>query len=1684
MKYKILVSMLFCVIGISILNTVSLFASFDRSNIYEGYIFPDSAYKKVDNTSFEIGEGENINSATGDLELKETDLVLEGRKGLDLALTRYYRLGNSNLREPFVDLVEGEEQEIEVWQVYGMVEIQRYSKMGVPGAKRVENFTDPNQFTISEKADALLERYKNDEFSETLRFEDASGEPYYESYKFIQMSVKSYRTDAAPKFYGTRPGVVTVNQRHFDIGAGWSFEFPFIENRRGNLYLHYGSTGVWHIEVEENGEISLDGYDLKDISIKRENVSRSDFEMDAFYVVSEKDGKKIYFAEDGRLLAIEDRFGNNIRFFHTDRTWRDNDYNVTTPVITRIVDSVGREILINYNDTDSTVNIRWGTNEIVYHKKSVKDITNADTAKERGRFENEFVLYKVVDQEGGETKYDYDINYAMDNYFNRNEDHYNGFDKDDNGKPVLDENGNPVYSKRDNDSNSDKFSGVYNYYACLSTITYPTMAKTHYEYNRGVRYVVEENDDWDDKAGEKIADRNIKNLGPDGSMYFYRVIKRYEEDKEGRIYNEKEFNYKKTESEGVFCQYDGYPLYGTQEDIPDDFEVKTVVEDTSGNEFTYTYNNKLLCLNVLNDYADGSYNEEMIYRYDNNRQMTLAVKNVFNPSTGEFISYAENYAFDKYRNLNYQWGHGTKRASDSKTNYNELSITDYDPLDSEYRTTYEYNPTYHYMTSIEYKKDRDTYIKHEYVPTSNEKSIELENVYEKKGANDYTLKEKMEYVYDTYGNVVEERRYLEDCPQGEKSKWEYFIPTFYEYDGRYKGLYPSRIYYTDLREGSESDDELGELIEAREGLDAGVIDERYSYDFYGNLNVIIDGEGYRTNYRYDNLGRVTTIINPDGTRKEFKYTSNADENSVETIMENGSRTKEVYDEFGNLVKTQVFVDGEFVSIEKIEYDSNFRVDTERNLVNGGFTNYKYFGDGSLRLKETRDNANKLYYREVNRYEVVNDGLEKYFKTSNTILGDESSPSISTAAYEDKKGNLKMQVRKRNNGEDYKDTFNYDYLGNVTDERIARFYDESDSDIWRKSVSGDLLEWTSKYEYDYAGRLVRLTNINGHYMTNEYDALGRKIRVTDYKGNNRPSTEKYYTTYIYDNMDRLIKEKIPFEKDEEGKVIYSKNLYGYDRNGNLRYEKTTANKPEEELSFNEKWYVYDRCNMLTGIKNVNNLSNSPKETWTQYYYDESGNKLRMYTGLISYLKITGLDEVEGNDEVFNVKKYEYNKYTNQLEKVIDHMGYEEIYEHDLNGDLISKIDRNNNEISYEYDILGRMESKSVKTSDGIGDASYFYTYKLTGMKRSETGGEVDYTYTYDELGRLVTVDESKGVIKSYGYDASDNRTSFELKKDGEAKIELTYEYDGMDRLKRVLEPEDQIAYSAFYVYDENGNRSILRYVNADIYYDYNLANNLVSLENSRAYVLSSKYISRYHYEYYLDGNQSRKYEEISGNSTQYIYDGLGRLYRETDTEEDTIVKRVTYEYDASHNRRRMSVEEGNLSDRIGGWYGKSGNAYDAIYYTTSYKYDKNNRLTHEIILYNKPEERRRATFPRSAKEFELVLDKREENIYNYDRNGNQIFKKQTVLKEGDETSFTGFVAGKQEDTGGIYFYEYDGFNRLIGFTGDGKTASYTYNGDGLRTTKTVNGEKTRYIYDAGNIVLEIDGLGDVQSRYIR
>lgn len=556
-------------------------------------------------------------------------------------------------------------------------------------------------------------------------------------------------------------------------------------------------------------------------------------------------------------------------------------------------------------------------------------------------------------------------------------------------------------------------------------------------------------------------------------------------------------------------------------------------------------------------------------------------------------------------------------------------------------------------------------------------------------------------------------------------------------------------------------------------------------------------------------------------------------------------------------------------------------------------------------------------------------------------------------------------------------------------------------------------------------------------------------MTDIKGN-KASTQ-YSTLYFYDNLGRLIEERIPFE-DVNGTIHYSIIKYYYDRNGNIVLEKTSKNKPGQTVSYNQIGYEYNSRNMLTKVATYDNGN---PVNYTQYYYDGVGNKVRMYTGLSSPLTINGLDNVTpGSDNDYSVTKYEYDQF-NRLIKMTDPLGKSETYTYDYNGDLRHKIDRNGTVIDMEYTGLGKLAKKTADNSENSSmNVFHEYTYSLTGnMLTSKSGKEIDGNpvivqstkYIYDSVGRLnteIVTDDKGSITKEYGYDANNNNISFGLKVESTTKQNLIYQYDKQDRLLKVFEDGQTITPSAVYAYDDNGNRMSLTYNNGNsTHYQYNLANKLKELTNKKG----STTISQYRYNYYLDGNQSDKLETVTNKLTEYVYDGHGRLRTEIEKQNDVTISSVSYTYDDYNNRTSMTVA------------GES---------TTTYAYDKNNRLITEI---------------------KVAGDVTEITRYSYDYNGNQIYKGTETLKpiaQGGTETFALYISGEDAGSEIATFNEYDGLNQLISTTIGEKSIDYAYNADGLRIGKVVNGNKTKHVWSGNQIVMELDGENAIIAQYIR
>ncbi len=1414
----------------------------DKSLIYNNSVYPEANYKPFsETTAITSVKDEVIYPATGNMEIRKTDLTLKGRNGMDFVLGRYYSLFGSNIYEP---CVESQTQTVTGWtyKVSGVC-AKTTTVFDLTTGSIVSSVTDNTAYTDGyydtlPEADDAAARYNSGYYNYDDEKIDGSS-MYWETVEFSNFTTEYINIQNPVNYYTYTQSIdgKPLTEKYYDIGAGWAFDLPYIERRNINSgvtgndysrdYLHYGSSGTWEITFgADGGDSNLKDYPLKDIVINIDGGSYSNGQMTSAFVLTQKNGTKTYFGTDGRLLGVKDRFGNEIKFQHTIR----NDY----PVITKIIDSVQREIDIAYNASDVTLTVTdaydlQNVMTVKYNKSAVTGHT--------GKYFLSSVQY--IDVKPGENVSEY-YNYTL------------------------------------SDARIDflkklPLQGSTNYYACLDRIRYNS-----------------------DTSGAEPAEnfeyeKFTKNCGSQGSMELYRISEvSYNDIDSYKTTKENQFTYNE-DSQNNIGQFDGYPNYDYKEEIPSGYKVETGAANYY-NTGTYTFNNKLLCTGI--ESQGPSHKNETFYEYDTVRNLvTKVINKAYNYGTTNYTKKVENYTYDDYRSMTGYWDTQADRDANDE------------PVDNEHKYIYTYNSTYKYMTSKTYKKDSNTTILEEFTPSADDKKIEWHKIYE-----NAALKEQTNYYsYDSYGNLTEERRYLDN--------WTDYVTKKYDYsdnvaarNGQFDGAYLTRQWYEDVRDAD------GNLVTARQGQNPGVVDEIYIYDWFGNIveKQSPNGGNSKITYFYDKMGRKISEAMPgfpsktfdindedfnrieqdqngnqiitqynsmgravfkgeystaDGIGETFNYCEfdvngvltgeyNQDKTSVEYEYNSDYtlKSKKVYERFTwfndslppgavpSAVNEDTAWDWRYTdeSVSTYHKSPNYSGMHEHSFDNSDIKMKVNSGDiifAEVRLSSTypvseimlqwKDENNSWEHRAFWGADIINLGTsdtesrqcigglpddgqwvtlkvnaedvglagktvsgmkftlyngeadwnrvgihrggtskilseERYeydysalngtaVKITKQVYNNETGETTDTAAYINNAGfTIRTETYSDTDYDGIKDkiymnTYRYDYIGNKTQEKTARAYDEEndqDPEVYEKWIdpsTSQPYEWTSKFEYDYKGRLTNSYNIEGGCESKSYDSIGRLVKLTDIKGNK--VNPKYSTTCTYDSMGRLLKVETPFE-EVGGTIYYSAEKSYYDRNGNLVKALQQCNKYNQAESFRRTDYEYSDRNLLLMVTTYD--SGSP-ENYTQYYYDNAGNKLRMYTGLSSPLTITGLDIVTDNgDTDYAITKYDYDN-LNRLESVTDPLNKEESYTYDNSGNIIEKTDRKNNSFKFNYDGMNRLTTSFVSCTDSSENAYYIYMYDGFGNRIGTRGGTIE-NQTFNDMGYSISDRSSKEEIK--------------------------------------------------------------------------------------------------------------------------------------------------------------------------------------------------------------------------------------------------------------------------------------------------------------------------------------------------
>jgi len=684
-------------------------------------------------------------------------------------------------------------------------------------------------------------------------------------------------------------------------------------------------------------------------------------------------------------------------------------------------------------------------------------------------------------------------------------------------------------------------------------------------------------------------------------------------------------------------------------------------------------------------------------------------------------------------------------------------------------------------------------------------------------------------------------------------------------------------------------------------MDGGLITEELEYDnTYGRLECTVNAMGEKTDYFYENSeypGNVTKIKMDDPSNTHHVFGNHI------------AQTAYTYDQYGAFVETvgQKYQGG--TSVTQYEYEYLYGNVTKKINPDGDYFEYEYDGIGRIKSESSPLIQGDGYqFRRVTEY--------NYFKDL-----------MSTATYTVDPTRLfdLIQVEEW----EYNTSNELYYLSGVT----RYFYGGLGEglmvhqlDLDRPS-GGSFVPIITQYCYDDYTRLTEAIDDDGKNTKAKYDAFGRIEELTDNAGNKYVTeydlTERTKLSYLMPASAPLTKENhIKLQYDVFGNLTAS---YAYPDGYNntpisAEYSYNIAGKIEgyTDPNGNEYGYEYDKAGRLmktllpdgtsaTAGYNKFNMPNFEHQYNTDgdvaasraTIVDEAGNKLfafyqfnnllshsdayrsdamgritlkneggaiyaMQYDGAGNIKKLTS-DETDINykygshgavkiiptDSTLTANQYDYYNFGGLFSKTQDSVTM--AYQYTSTGQIELSADTTNMYTEYYYDNLNRIDTVYALNSD------YYFDYYDDGMIKSVYSGPLTTTYTYDNLNRATSIITRRGATiinnLTYTYDNNSN-----ILTETRNSITTTYTYDELDRLKTANYGDNN---TIMYYYDTCGNRvKEIHSTGLIKTFNYDKSNRLKSVSENGIIIDN--------YEYNAAGAL------ISHNSDTYIYDDWDRL----------------------------------------------------------------------------------------------------------------------------------------------------------------------------------------------------------------
>ena len=164
----------------------------------------------------------------------------------------------------------------------------------------------------------------------------------------------------------------------------------------------------------------------------------------------------------------------------------------------------------------------------------------------------------------------------------------------------------------------------------------------------------------------------------------------------------------------------------------------------------------------------------------------------------------------------------------------------------------------------------------------------------------------------------------------------------------------------------------------------------------------------------------------------------------------------------------------------------------------------------------------------------------------------------------------------------------------------------------------------------------------------------------------------------------------------------------------------------------------------------------------------------------------------------------------------------------------------------YDPLMRIKSITAKDPGQNILLNYQYAYDKMDNIQSKGTEQGDYTYGYDDLYRLMSVDPATGGNEAFTYDPVGNRLTA-------SGVTGTWTYNTNNELGGY----DNVSF----VYDDNGNMVQKTDTGVVTNYIYNVEDRLTEARDGSGSLIAS---------YYYDPYGRRLWKEVSGSTTYFLY----------------------------------------------------------------------------------------------------------------------------------------------------------------------------------------------------------------------